>query len=198
MWIVRRLLCRFRGHRWRARRFDFQGTYCEACDRCGEERNDHNWEGCRCAKCGVPNEPADLSHDWHGCTCTACGLQRHQWTPWNEGKRCRLCGEQSLSWNDYLRATIGKSYGDDADFVLAVGEAIRQEVFRKYEKARDAFRLRRKQRTMLLYQAVLIAETTETAKPREVPKLAHTPVVPAQYAEREAARVERPARRERN
>ena len=166
MRIIPYLICCLRGHRWRPRRFSFQGAYCEACKRCGMESNNHTWDGCRCAKCGVPSEAADPAHQWLGCTCQACGLQRHQWVPWNEGNKCRLCGEQYLAWNDYLKARVGKTWADDADFVLAIGEAIRQEVFRKYEKARDAFRRRRTQRIMFSYQAVLIAES---ANPYEQP-----------------------------
>lgn len=196
MRILGRLVCLISGHRWRARRFSYQGSYCEACERCWAQRDNHVWNGCRCEKCGVPDEATAPAHQWQGCTCTACGLQRHHWARWNEGRKCRLCSEQFLSWPDYLKATIGKEYADDADFVLTVGEAIRQEVFRKYEKARDAFGVRRTKRTMLLYQALLIAETTEG---HETPRLAHKPAVPAftaaaQSVERESVRTERETR----
>lgn len=196
MRLVRALLCYFRGHDWRARRFLYQGSYCEACERCGTARHDHAWEDCRCSKCGTPREADDPAHAWNGCTCGLCGLERHQWVAWNQGRKCRLCGEQFLSWNDYLKAVIGKSYPDDADFVLSVGEAIRQEVFRKYEQARDAFSARKTRRTMLLYQAMLITETTGT---REPPPPIGSPVVAypaqAQIREMRAALLEHENRR---
>ena len=93
---------------------------------------------------------------------------------------------------------FGKSWADDADFVLAIGEAIRQEVFRKYEKARDAFRRQRTQRTMFLYQAVPIAEP---ANPHQLPGIAQAPTLPAYAASPqfgEPVRVEREACRKRN
>lgn len=75
----------------------------------------HQWEGCKCAKCGETRD-----HDWskncekcanceatrkdchrvQGCQCTVCSAEVHDWTAYNklapmlQSRSCRRCGKE--------------------------------------------------------------------------------------------------------
>lgn len=49
----------------------------------------HNWNGCKCSRCGASR---DEGHDWQGCKCSCCGAYRdeeHEWL----GCKCKICGK---------------------------------------------------------------------------------------------------------
>ena len=74
------VLCRILGHQWDGCR----------CRRCGLVRNEaHQWNGCTCRRCG---QVRNTEHRWNGCVCEICGRKRDAEHDWN-GCKCRRCGK---------------------------------------------------------------------------------------------------------
>ncbi len=48
----------------------------------------HQWNGCKCEKCG---KTRDENHSWDGCKCTVCGQTRNAEHDWKDG-HCLRCG----------------------------------------------------------------------------------------------------------
>ena len=48
----------------------------------------HQWNGCKCEKCG---KTRDENHNWDGCKCTVCGATRNMEHAWQNGV-CPRCG----------------------------------------------------------------------------------------------------------
>jgi hypothetical protein len=77
----------------------------------------HEWNGCKCRKCGVTREhnwlvvgskciekcsfcgkERNIVHKWNGCTCEKCGATRYEGHNWllaqNKcAEKCSICGE---------------------------------------------------------------------------------------------------------
>ncbi len=50
----------------------------------------HEWDGCKCRRCGVKR---DEQHEWKGCRCARCGARRDEQHRW-QGLRCLECGKE--------------------------------------------------------------------------------------------------------
>ncbi|WP_222424137.1 hypothetical protein, partial [Desulfamplus magnetovallimortis] len=50
----------------------------------GVERQEmtHDWDGCKCRRCGRCGEIRDEQHDWDGCKCRRCGEIRDEQHDW--------------------------------------------------------------------------------------------------------------------
>lgn len=93
-WRIKRK-CRKLGHDW-------EGCKCR---RCGQIREDgHDWEECKCRRCGRARSEG---HDWNGCLCRRCGQIREEGHDWVTVV-CPRCG--GTGYLPYVNC--GLSYGD--------------------------------------------------------------------------------------
>ena len=73
-------------------RHDWDGCKCK---RCGVAR-EHDWDVCVCRRCGQTRDVPEEQHDWDVCVCKRCGKTRnvpeeqHDW----DGCVCRRCGKR--------------------------------------------------------------------------------------------------------
>src|SRR5207249_753268 len=72
---------------WWACHLEFHDfKYC-VCGRDGCNASNHQWDGCKCSKCGTVRPETHGSHQWNDCKCPKCGRTRpdeaspasHQW-----------------------------------------------------------------------------------------------------------------------
>lgn len=61
----------------------------------------HDWDGCRCARCG---KLRDALHHWNGCKCKHCGATRDEQHDW-DGRECKRCGriDELYGMDEYCR-----------------------------------------------------------------------------------------------
>ena len=84
---------------------------------CGATK-DHNWNGCKCLRCGNTREE---DHDWSkDCEkCAICGKTRdnkHAWSTDCEKSKCSACGktrDQNHHWQGDSCSKCGKKSNDD-------------------------------------------------------------------------------------
>ena len=67
---------------------DWDGCRCRRCGFMGDEQQ-HNWDGCKCKSCG---RTRDEEHDWDGCVCKRCNKKRDKEHDW-DGCKCKSCGK---------------------------------------------------------------------------------------------------------
>jgi hypothetical protein len=100
----------------------------EKCSICGYERQNHDWDGCICRRCGAKDYKSRahkwekiqgtcevrcsvcgemaVNHDWDRCICKQCGMIRntyfHDWKRVEDSceEKCSLCGttRESHDW----------------------------------------------------------------------------------------------------
>jgi len=77
----------------------------------------HNWDGCKCTKCGKTKEhdwskdcekcsscgeTRENAHKWSGCKCSVCGKIRKEGHFWH-GCKCSECGTVRDEWHDWSK-----------------------------------------------------------------------------------------------
>jgi hypothetical protein len=101
-------------HEWQVREYDFQ-EWCQQCTRCRKQRRTHDWNGCKCAKCGCTRNEG---HIWDGCKCAKCGTTRNEEHTWN-GCKCAKCGatrNEEHIWNGCKCAKCGTTRNEEHDW----------------------------------------------------------------------------------
>jgi Ankyrin repeats (many copies)/HEAT repeats/PBS lyase HEAT-like repeat len=86
-------------HDWKARKYGWEGQWCEKCAKCYKENNAHIWNGCKCARC---SDTRDEGHDWIGCKCARCNNARDEGHEWN-GCKCVKCNKTRDDEHDWSR-----------------------------------------------------------------------------------------------